>query len=136
MIYKQIVQKFHEEVLNERCYDNFFLYCHRDFTFKSNDDRCVFGLDAFADHMNDYQQAFPDLTYCTENMYQDGNCVIVYWKMKGTNKAPLRYYPATYKRVELTGCSFFRFKDGKIYENYVCFNEYEIPKQLGLLQNV
>lgn len=136
MIYKQIVQKFHDEVLNERCYDNFYLYCHRDFTFKSNEESSIFGLDAFEEYMNDYQQAFPDLAYHTENMYQDGNCVFVYWRLKGTNKSPLRYYPATHKCIDLHGCSFYRFKDGKIYENYICFNEFEIPKQLGLLQNV
>ncbi|WP_349410668.1 ester cyclase [Pseudalkalibacillus sp. SCS-8] len=134
MDYKQFVQSFQDEVINGRCYDKFLDYCHEDFTYKSNEENCIFGFEAFRDQMEQYFDAFPNLTFQTINMFQDGNCIIQYWCAKGKHNYNNSRIPG--KPIKFHGFSLFRFKGRKIYENYVCYNEYDILKQLGIFQNV
>jgi predicted ester cyclase len=79
---------------------------------------------------NDLLTSFPDLLFTLEEVIGEGDQVVVYWSMKGTQHGPLGPIPGTGKPVTLTGTSIFRLVNGKIVSDRVRAD------MLGLLQQI
>ncbi|WP_163538473.1 ester cyclase [Gracilibacillus sp. YIM 98692] len=130
---KEVAENFHEVVLNNGRYDEAKRYVSNEVVFRLNQNDPLLGIKEFESHMSPIQIAFPDLTYVTEDIIEEGDTIALYWISTGTHKASLGEISATGRKITLKGLSLFRLEGGKIKENIVFFNESEIPKQLGVL---
>ncbi|RDU38024.1 hypothetical protein DRW41_00140 [Neobacillus piezotolerans] len=132
MSYKEIVQRFHDEVLNERKYENTSEFVSPQFVFCSNNSPASEGMESFRKYMSVFQDGFPDLTFETLHMAEEGDVVYLYWKGSGNNTASLMGMPPTNKYVEIQGISLFELDQGKIKMNRVVFNTVDMFQQLGV----
>lgn len=79
-----------------------------------------------------WRAAFPDLHVTPDLVIAEGDLVAVHWTARGTNTGTGNGIPATGRKVQVTGTAIFRFKDGKIAEEWTSANTLTLMKQLGL----
>jgi steroid delta-isomerase-like uncharacterized protein len=88
------------------------------------------GPEGFKPFFKAYRDAFPDIQVTIESIVSEGDLAAVRWTAVGTHKGNGLGFPATGKRVELTGMAFLRAENGRLIEGWNNFD------QLGMLQQV
>jgi steroid delta-isomerase-like uncharacterized protein len=58
--------------------------------------------------------------------------VAVYWTAAGTNTQAGMGFPATGRKIKIDGMTLFRFKSGKITEEWSVWDMLSVMQQLGL----
>ncbi len=76
--------------------------------------------------------AMPDMQIAVNRMVAEGDLVAVHWTAWGTNTQPGMGLPATGKKIRVSGITIFRFKAGKISEEWSAWNMLSVLKQAGL----
>lgn len=98
------------------------------------------GLNRSADRDEDraatqgWRSAFPDLRITVLRTVTQCDLVTVHYEGSGTNTGEGGGLPATGRTVRVHGMTIFRFKDGKVFEEWTAFDQYSLLKQLGLVQ--
>jgi steroid delta-isomerase-like uncharacterized protein len=80
-----------------------------------------------------WRAAAPDLVMRVEHMVAEGDLVAVHWIGRGTNTGEGNGLPATGRKVEARGMTLFRFRDGRIAEEWGVVDMLSALRQLGLL---
>lgn len=80
-----------------------------------------------------WRQAAPDLNMKVLRVAAECDLVAVHWEGTGTNTGTGNGLPATGKSIRVWGMTFFRLRDGRIFEEWTAFDQYAMLKQLGLL---
>ena len=81
-----------------------------------------------------YTTAFPDFHNTTEDLFADGNQVVIRWTFRGTHGGPFAGIEATGKEVSVPGgIGVFRVDGGKISEGHMSWDKYSLLQQLGAL---
>jgi steroid delta-isomerase-like uncharacterized protein len=73
----------------------------------------------------------PDLRIEIEDMIEEGDQVAVRYVCRGTHLASLLGEAVTNDPVTVTGCTVFRFADGRIAEDWEVLDEAEMMRQIG-----
>ncbi len=76
--------------------------------------------------------ALPDMQIRVNLMVAEGDLVAVHWTAWGTNTQPGMGLPATGKKIKVSGITIFRFRAGKISEEWSAWNMLSVLKQAGL----
>jgi len=76
----------------------------------------IHGLDAFREVQRKLRRAFPDIHFTVEEAIGERDIAAVRWIARMTHTGDDLGVPATQKRLEVTGMTFVRFKDGKVIE--------------------
>jgi steroid delta-isomerase-like uncharacterized protein len=79
------------------------------------------------------RKALPDMQFAVHHMVAEGDLVVVHWTVWGTNTQAGMGLPATGKPVKVSGMTLFRFKSGKISEEWNAWCMLSVLKQVGLL---
>lgn len=79
------------------------------------------------------REAFPDLKVWVDRSVAESDLVAVHWRATGTNSVQVGMFPGEGKVVTLDGMSFFRFKDGRIVEEWTTYDNLGMMTALGLL---
>jgi steroid delta-isomerase-like uncharacterized protein len=79
------------------------------------------------------RKAVPDLHIKVNEIMAERDLVLVYWTASGTNTHEGMGLPATGKSFSEPGMTLFRFKAGKIIEEWGVWSMLSIMQQLGLL---
>jgi len=79
------------------------------------------------------RKAFPDLQGAISHIVAEGDLVAVHGTAWGTNTQPGMGLPATGKPFKISVMTLYRFKGGKISEEWNAFSMLSVLKQLGLL---
>jgi steroid delta-isomerase-like uncharacterized protein len=75
----------------------------------------------------------PDLQTTTEDLFAQNDKVVERWSMIMTHTGqPFLGAPASGNRVQVTGTSIYRIKDGKIVEHWADMDFLGVLQQLGL----
>ena len=90
------------------------------------------GAEAFVKNTQFMIQRFPGLRVEIKRAIAEGDLVAVHWTIWGTNTQPGMGFPATGKKIRISGITIFRFKAGKIAEEWGAFDMLSVLKQLGL----
>ena len=77
--------------------------------------------------------AFPDLKVAVERTVAEDDLVAVHWSSSGTNSVKTESFPGNGKTVAIDGMTFFRFKDGRIVEEWTTYDNLSLMQQLGML---
>jgi predicted ester cyclase len=84
----------------------------------------------FLDHVPWFRGIFPDVVVQVNDMVAEGDRVVAYWSMTGTQQGDLGGVPPTGRKVSSYAISQLRWRDGKLVE-YQTFADY-----LGILVQI
>ena len=80
-----------------------------------------------------FRKALPDLELTIDDAVSEGDRVAVRYTVRGTHSDELMGVPATGRRVEVSGQSFFRFEDGRVVERWQSLDALGLLTQLGAI---
>lgn len=89
------------------------------------------GIEQFRDYANTILSAFPNLYHATEIVVAEDSQVAVYVSYIGTHKGKLFDYEPTDNKINYSGASFFKIKDGKITDIKVLGDRYSLYSQIS-----
>jgi steroid delta-isomerase-like uncharacterized protein len=92
------------------------------------------GPDEMARYFAETFAALPDFHIEPRRIAAEGETVFVWWRMTGTfNGGPWQGIEPTGDRIELGGMDCFTFREGKVVENQVVFDQMSFGRQIGML---
>ena len=128
---KAIAQSFVEEVLSRGQLEKYGEFHSKDFVAHAGDRTGTLQED-LADAREE-RKALPDLSFRVNRMVAEKDLVAVHFTVSGTNTQAGMGFPATGKKIAADGVTIFRFKDGKICEEWNVFDMLTVMRQAGLL---
>ena len=81
-------------------------------------------------------QAFPDLNGRIDDLFCDGDCVVIRWTIGGTNTRRCMGIGPTNRRMLGTGMDILRIVEGRIVERWGNSDDMRMLAQMGLLEDV
>jgi steroid delta-isomerase-like uncharacterized protein len=90
----------------------------------------VRGAEGLSSMVEGYRNALPDLELTIDHQFAAGEYVASRFTIRGTHDGDLMGVPASGRRVEFTGITVSRCRDGRIAE------EWELTDTIGLLGQV
>ena len=78
----------------------------------------------------EWRKAFPDLEVTVLRTTAEGDLVAVHWRATGTNSVAAAGTPGKGKKTDVQGMTFFRFKEGRIVEEWSLIDMATANKQL------
>jgi len=128
---KQVARSFFEEVLGQGHLDRYAESHAKDFVAHAGDHDATLEEDmAIA---REERKAFPDMKITVDQILAERDLVAVRWIASGTNTQAGMGFPATGKTMKISGMTLFRFKAGRISEEWNAWNVLSVMRQLGLL---
>ena len=128
---KTVARTFMEEVLSQGKLEKYPDFHTADFVGHSAERD--FNLEEDLATAREERTALPDMQMAVKHMVAEGDMVVVHWTVWGTNTQPGMGLPATGKPIKLSGMTLFRFKEGKISEEWNAWCMLSALKQVGLL---
>lgn len=90
------------------------------------------GVHEIAGFVAEVRTAFPDFKLHIKESVADGDHIAFHWTVTGTQKGEFQGMPASGKRVELSGMTLNRLRDGKVISEHVYFDRLAMLEQLGV----
>lgn len=128
---KATARSFFEVVLDQGHLDKYAESHAPDFVAHAGDHLATLDEDMAA--AREERQALPDMRVKVNQVVGERDLVVVYWTASGTNTQPGMGLPATGKKITTPGMTLFRFKDGKIVEEWSVWDMLGAMRQAGLL---
>ena len=75
--------------------------------------------------------AYPDFQLTVDEALAEGDKVAIRWTMRGTNDGEMMGVPATGKKVNQSGATFYRLANGLIAETWFLADNLGLMQQLG-----
>jgi len=127
---KETARSFFEVVLDQGQFDKYAESHARDFVAHAGDHDATLEEDIAA--AKEERKALPDMTVRVNQILAERDLVAVYWTVSGTNTQAGMGFPATGRRIKIDGMTFFRFKAGKICEEWSAWDMLSVMRQAGL----
>ena len=127
---KAVARTFFEEVLSPGKLEKYSESHAPDFVAHGGDHDYTLADDMSA--AREERTALPDLQIVVNRMVAERDLVAVHWTAWGTNTQPGMGLPATGKKIRVSGITIFRFKAGKISEEWSAWDMLSVLKQAGL----
>lgn len=89
------------------------------------------GPEAFKAFLSELVAGLPDVSVTVDDIFAEGDKVACRWTMTGTHDGPLFGFPASGKRVEISGFTHYRIAGGKVVEETGAGNSLGLLQQLG-----
>jgi steroid delta-isomerase-like uncharacterized protein len=89
------------------------------------------GPTGYKDIVHTYRTAFPDANITVNEQFVDGNTVTSRWTATGTHNGPLMGIPPTGRHVSVQGLLITKVQNGKIVEEFECFDTLGMLRQIG-----
>lgn len=93
----------------------------------------ISGLDNFKSYYNNYLVGFSDAKFTIIDAFGQGDKIVKHWNFKGTHDGVFFGVPATGKKVDISGVTLVKMKDGKIASEQDFMDFLDFYKQLGLM---
>ena len=128
---KEVARSFFEEVLGQGHLDKYAESHANDFVAHSENHEYTLVEDMAA--AKEERKALPDMKVKVNQILAEQDLVAVYWTSSGTNTQAGMGFPATGKKIKTDGMTIFRFKAGKICEEWSVWDMLSVMRQAGLL---
>jgi len=128
---KTVARAFVEEVIGQGKLEKYSDFHAADFVGHSAERDFTLAEDLAA--AREERKALPDMQFAVNHMVAEGDLVVVHWTVWGTNTEPGMGLPATGKPVKVSGMTLFRFRAGRISEEWNAWSMLSVLKQVGLL---
>jgi predicted ester cyclase len=93
--------------------------------------RALRGPEVFKRTVTMYREAFPDVKMTVDEVIAAGDKVVLRWHSEGTHRGELAGLAPTGVRASVTGMSIDQWKDGKVIEAWVEWDNLGLARQLG-----
>ena len=93
--------------------------------------RALRGPEAMKRIVTMYRSAFPDVHMTVDDVITAGDKVVLRWHSEGTHSGGLQGLAPTRAHGSVTGISINQWKDGKIAESWVEWDNLGLARQLG-----
>jgi steroid delta-isomerase-like uncharacterized protein len=90
------------------------------------------GADSYERHIRANREAFPDFRFTCDDIIAERDEVVIHWTCHGTHSGNFLNFPATNRRVMISGTTIHRLERGKIVELWADWNLQSLLDQLGL----
>jgi steroid delta-isomerase-like uncharacterized protein len=127
---KQIARSFFEEVLDQGHLNRYAESHAKDFVAHGGTHEATLEEDIAA--AKEERKALPDMRVTVNQIVAERDLVAVYWTAAGTNTQAGMGFPATGRKIKIDGMTLFRFKSGKITEEWSVWDMLSVMQQLGL----
>jgi steroid delta-isomerase-like uncharacterized protein len=127
---KQVARSFFEQILDQGRFEQYADSHAKDFVAHAGDHNATLEEDIAA--AKEERQAMPDMRVTVNQILAEGDLVAVYWTASGTNTQAGMGFPATGKKLRVDGMTLFRFKAGKISEEWSVWDMLSVLRQAGL----
>jgi steroid delta-isomerase-like uncharacterized protein len=128
---KNVARNFFEEVLSQGQLDKYGEFHSKDFVAHAGARTAT--LEEDLAYAREERKALPDMSFRVNRMVAEKDLVVVHATVTGTNTQAGMGFPATGKKIAADGMTIFRFKDGKICEEWNVFDMLTVMRQAGLL---
>ncbi len=128
---KEVARSFFEVVLGQGHLEKYAESHAKDFVAHGENHEYTFEQDLAA--AKEERKALPDMTVKVNQIVAEQDLVAVYWTSSGTNTQAGMGFPATGKKIKVDGMTLFRFKAGKICEEWSVWDMLSVMRQAGLL---
>jgi len=128
---KAVARTFFEEVLGQGKLERYSDFHATDFVGHGAERDFTLAEDMAA--AREERAAMPDMQIAVNHVVAEGDLVAVHWTAWGTNTQPGMGLPATGKKIRVSGMTLFRFRAGKISEEWGVWSMLSVLKQAGLL---
>jgi steroid delta-isomerase-like uncharacterized protein len=128
---KQVARSFFEEVIGQGRLDKYAESHAKDFVAHGENRDGTLDDDMAA--AKEERKALPDMNVEVNLILAEGDLVAVYWTVSGTNTQAGMGFPATGKKIKIHGMTIFRFKAGKICEEWSAWDMLSVMRQAGLI---
>jgi steroid delta-isomerase-like uncharacterized protein len=126
---KQTVRSFFD-VLDQGHLDKYAESHAKDFVAHGRDHDGTLEEDMAA--AQEERKALPDMRMRVNQILAERDLVGVHWTASGTNTQAGMGFPATGKTIKIDGMTLFRFRDGKICEEWSAWDMLSVLRQAGL----
>lgn len=129
---KEIVRRLYKEVWNERRFQvakELLSSTHAlvDPIFTGSS----VGPPAYLGQAHRLIDAFPDLRFHIDELLCEKDKVVVSWVASGTHRGELMGFPATNRKISITGITIHQLADGKILDSHAVWDAYCLYHQIG-----
>ena len=128
---KEVARSFFEEVLGQGHLDKYAESHAKDFVAHGENHEYTLEEDMAA--AKEERKALPDMKVKVNQILAERDLVAVYWTAYGINTQAGMGFPATGKKIKIDGMTIFRFKAGKICEEWSVWDMLSVMRQAGLL---
>jgi len=128
---KEVARSFFEEVLGQGHLDKYAESHAKDFVAHGENHEYTLEEDMAA--AKEERKTLPDMKIKVNQILAEQDLVAVYWTASGTNTQAGMGLPATGKKIKIDGMTIFRFKAGKICEEWSVWDMLSVMRQAGLL---
>lgn len=130
---KEIARTFFEEVLGQDHLERYAESHSKDFVAHGENHDASLEEDMAA--AKEERHAMPDMKVRVNQILAERDLVAVYWTATGTNTQPGMGIPATGKKISVNGMTIFRFKAGKICEEWSVWDMLSVMRQAGIMSS-
>ncbi len=130
---KGIARSFFEEVLDKARFDRYAESHAKDFVAHGGDHDAT--LEEDIAEAKEERKALPDMRVRVNQILAERDLVAMYWTASGTNTQAGMGFPATGKKIKIDGMTIFRFKAGKICEEWSVWDMLSVMRQAGLISS-
>jgi steroid delta-isomerase-like uncharacterized protein len=128
---KEVARNFFEDVLGQGHLDKYVESHAKDFVAHGENHDAT--LEEDMAEAKEERKALPDMKVEVNQILAERDLVAVYWTASGTNTQAGMGFPATGKKIKIDGMTLFRFKAGKICEEWSVWDMLSVMRQAGLL---
>jgi steroid delta-isomerase-like uncharacterized protein len=93
----------------------------------------VYSLEEDMAAAREERKALPDMRMTVKEMVAERDLVVVYWVASGTNTGNGMGFPATGKKITISGMTMFRCAAGKLVEEWSAWDMLSVMQQAGLI---
>ena len=130
----QMYEMVWEKVFNERNLDMINEeYFTQDVVAVATSNGDIKGLENFKAHYENYVTGFSDGKLIFVDLFGQGDKMVKHWRFTGTHDGEFFGVPATGKKVDISGTTLIKMKDGKIATEQDFMDFLSFYSQLGLM---
>lgn len=129
---KTVVRRYIDELVNADRWDlaHEILAANYVFHHSAAPDPIV-GREAFREHGAKFRRSFPDLHSTIEDIFSDGDTVIVRVIWTGTHLSHFENIPPTRRAFSIGGTGIYRVRNGLLVEAWAEFDPLELLHQIA-----
>ena len=91
------------------------------------------GVEGFKQGVSAIREAFPDLRTVIDDIFADGEKVVIRSTMKGSHRGTFMNMPASGKQIDVKGIDIVRMSNGKAVEHWGLFDSLTMMQQMGAI---
>jgi predicted ester cyclase len=133
---KAIARRFYDEVMNAHNPGAAGNFCTPEIVDHNPYPNQPPGVEGIKSSLGQLFTAFPDFHFKIESMVSEGDLVVVYGRMTGTQTGAFMGFPASGKKVDVAGFDMVRVANGKAKERWGMFEEMTMAMQLGMVPDM